>query len=54
MATVYIPTKCMKCGCLIEVRETDWSTSSAYCYPCAAVKFYSYEEITNDRGNQAD
>lgn len=44
MATVYIATECMKCGCNIEIRKTDWSESSAYCYPCAATKFYSWEE----------
>ena len=54
MATAHIPTSCMKCGSKIIIRETDWSTSSSYCYPCAAVKFYSYEEITNVTGNQAD
>jgi hypothetical protein len=41
MATTYIPTECMKCGSQIEIKRTDWSESSAYCYPCAATKFYS-------------
>ena len=43
MVTVYIPTECMKCGANIEIKITDWSESSAYCYPCAATKFYSAE-----------
>ncbi len=43
MTTTYMPTQCMKCGCNIEIKKTDWSESSAYCYPCAATKFYSAE-----------
>lgn len=44
MPTTYIPTKCMKCGVDIQIKQTDWSESSSYCYPCAATKFYSWEE----------
>ena len=54
MISKHKPTECMKCGSRIIIRETDWSESSAYCYPCAATKFYSYEEIPNDRGSQAN
>lgn len=46
--TNYIPTECMKCGSKIVIKETDWSTSSAYCYPCAATKFYSVEGESYD------
>lgn len=44
MPTVYIATECMKCGVDIQIKQTDWSESSSYCYPCAATKFYSWEE----------
>jgi hypothetical protein len=45
MPTVYVATECMKCGSNITIKITDYSESSAYCYPCASAKFNSIERI---------
>jgi hypothetical protein len=43
MAT-YVHTECVKCDSSIIIKITEYSQSGAYCYPCAATKFYSWEE----------